>query len=523
MQNIYRTSLVVALMCAVHSIILVQQSQAVTQLTNEFWVSPSTNTFNLGTLPDPFDGSTEPKFDGVMNSMPPNCMIHLLSGTYQTSGTQTNAWTIKTGQRIMGSGIDKTIIHLNYYTVGVYGIGNPGGASGSGTNIEFSDLTVDGSGTLNYSGIAFYGDHSAIRRVKAINFNSVGEIFPLAIFGYSPQLSYSFYSEGNVIEECEVITTNSGNFSAIAMAGGPSQYLSGAIRNNRVIGNRPTGYNSRFAINVACTHDVVVEGNYAYGTDAGIYSDSGPNTNLTVLHNSFQNVWVGLLFTTQSGYSYAHTNITCGFNIISLAPAPSGSAAAAFDFEPLTNDGNRNILMFGNTILCYGALGPGLTEALKLNNVNGFVFVNNRVDSGIVVYTANCTGGNVYNNTGLDGGPWTWSPNPTYSIGGTWSQDPPHGIARKTVNGDYTLENSDRYVALSSSSTISISLPDAALAGSGKEFIVTREDTSGLGFTLVPFTGQHLNGGTASLSITKGDNNLATTTIVSDGSSWWAR
>src|SRR6266568_6383862 len=121
-------------------------SRAGNPILGEFWVCASTNTANLGTLADPYNASTQPLFDHVMADMPPNCTVHLLSGTYLTLGTwqaRYGGWQqLKSGQRIVGRGIDHTTIHMVRLGTGSIWFGTPGIA---GTNIEVSDLTIDGA------------------------------------------------------------------------------------------------------------------------------------------------------------------------------------------------------------------------------------------------------------------------------------------------------------------------------------------------------------------------------------------
>src|SRR5215469_11296901 len=126
---------------------------AETIITNEFWICNSTNTANRGTLDNPYDGSTRVKFDAIMNAMPPNSTIHILAGTYETWGSY--GWDPKSGDKIVGSGIDHTILH--------FPSGTPQGGAGNSmiysqfylTNTEISDLTCDCNwtgGSYTYSG-----------------------------------------------------------------------------------------------------------------------------------------------------------------------------------------------------------------------------------------------------------------------------------------------------------------------------------------------------------------------------------
>src|ERR1051325_5948339 len=98
------------------AILLAQKASPQTQITNEFWVSTSTNTAKLGTLSDPYDGSTRVKFDDVLSNLPPYSTLHILAGTYFTGGSKAGYpnvwWNLKTGQKILGSGMDVTVLKL---------------------------------------------------------------------------------------------------------------------------------------------------------------------------------------------------------------------------------------------------------------------------------------------------------------------------------------------------------------------------------------------------------------------------
>ncbi len=85
-----------------------------------------------GTQNDPYDGSTQPKFDAVMNSLPstPPVAVHLGPGLFSTNGYTDAApgqgWQPKPGMKILGSGIDVTTLQLaggstnnaHFYAVG---------------------------------------------------------------------------------------------------------------------------------------------------------------------------------------------------------------------------------------------------------------------------------------------------------------------------------------------------------------------------------------------------------------------
>src|SRR6202012_2665498 len=143
---------------------------------NEFWISTNA-TGNLlssgapGTLDSPLDGSTQLKFDDNMNRLPAYSTIHIMAGTYMTHGSDaTDGFTVKSGTKMLGSGIDVTILKLAPgtpdNTTMIQSVPLTGSTS---TNIEISDLTCDcnyTSGSYTYHGIMLYGTDHAIRRVK---------------------------------------------------------------------------------------------------------------------------------------------------------------------------------------------------------------------------------------------------------------------------------------------------------------------------------------------------------------------
>ena len=134
-------------------------------------------------------------FDQVMRDAPANIKIHIGPGVFQTRGFAPNdarGWQPKTGQNIVGAGIDVTTVQLvgavnpdqHYHVVGM-----PIAPSGSTAiaplkHFEISDLTIDcnvdnqsGRPDPGYANVAcgavrLLGDHARIRNVKAINWGT---------------------------------------------------------------------------------------------------------------------------------------------------------------------------------------------------------------------------------------------------------------------------------------------------------------------------------------------------------------
>lgn len=344
--------------------------------SNEFWISTNA-TGNLypvgGSIDNPLDGSTEGNFDYNLGHIPPYSTIHIMPGTYQVDGDG----RVRSGQKIIGSGIDVTIVRIIPSA--------PNGATvflqnGVVTNVEISDLTADAnyiSGNINRNGVDLEGTMNAIRRVKVVNTgafstNVINECGGVNINNYSlPD------SEGNVIEDCEVLNHKGGDLTAIGFAGGRTSGengtgISGIVRNNKVI---LQGHGA--GLNFSWTHDVLVEGNYVEGAGSALYGDTGGSTNLTVVNNTFKDSSSCGVFLANSG----RNNMTFAFNTIELAAFDGTNAQVAFALDGW----DTNILIFGNNVLWKGAGGPpGTGYFLNVLNIKGFFVKDNRVDPRLI-------------------------------------------------------------------------------------------------------------------------------------------
>jgi hypothetical protein len=118
---------------------------AATGPSKEIWIAVRLDgRRGSGTSTNPFDGSTQEKFDRVMNAVMPGTHVHILPGVYESKGDE--GWQPKDNEWIQGSGMGVTILRR----VGVTGLEfsrQPaviGGGDGSQRNhIRVSDLTLD--------------------------------------------------------------------------------------------------------------------------------------------------------------------------------------------------------------------------------------------------------------------------------------------------------------------------------------------------------------------------------------------
>ena len=346
------------------------------QNPHEYWISPlaTGNMYpNGGTLDYPLDGSTEAKFDANMKNLPENSAIHILAGTYETWGGY--AWSMQTGQKILGSGKDNTILQ--------FPLGTPQHAVGTSviysqgivTNGEIADLTLDCNwqgGGYTYGGVSINGTGNAVRRVRVIHCGYTAGVNSEA-FGIGLGNNDLPMSQGNIIEDCEVSEFSGGpGITAIVMCGSPTNYMTGTIRNNVVILPASSSVDG-FGINGSWVSDVVVEGNYIYGALHGIYADTGGWRGTRIINNTLRNCFNGVsLFPVDESLD----NLTVAFNKIDLL-ATNNYMGAAFDFYGCVW---TNIFIFGNTVDFYNT-GSSPDFLVAASDVTGLVLEKNFVDS----------------------------------------------------------------------------------------------------------------------------------------------
>jgi hypothetical protein len=353
---------------------LAQSGVAETGFDKEFWISTSTNTSNLGTLDNPFDGSTESNFDQTMGGLPPNCTIHLLAGTYETYGCC--QWRLKDGQKLLGSGIDVTVLQLiptNGYPIDDV-LGDASVASFADTNIQISDLTCDcnyQSGDYKLGGIGLGGTNHLVERVKVVRFGGPGgEAVGINIGG----------GYGNIIENCEVSGYVGGTqATAIGLIG------SGVVRNNRVLYPAVTNGGVLFAFG-AIGRDILVEGNYVDGANVGFYNDTDYSTNIIITDNSFENVFSGVAWYDNGN---VRRNVTVSYNTIMLSTNGPNGFGGYPKYAIFIGDAATNFNVIGNIVGWDGEPQPaelGYDYSLTTDGAQGLLVADNRFDARMEGY-----------------------------------------------------------------------------------------------------------------------------------------
>jgi hypothetical protein len=366
----------------------------------EFWVSTNAlGTNGIGTMSAPFDGSTRVLFDSVMQAMPTNCVVHLMAGTYATWGDQ--GFQIKTEQRILGAGIDRTILkivsdapilsccppNVIRSTCTTCESGYPYLNSG----IEVSDLTLDSNTQTNaaepHNGIVLYATRSAIRRVKWINGfapSNGNEAWGMCINGNEGAAT------GVTIEDCVVSQFKDGPLTGFGISVQSANHtVTGKIINNRAYLAGTTNM-ACIALSVCGGNGVEISGNYVEGAAEGFHADTYGMTNCILADNFFNGVGVGFMCQSWQRNQNRFLNNT-------ILLDPTHNPATAF----YSYGGSTNYSIIGNNIGLSGNAVPGYNyRFLVLANVAGLTISGNNINSAVSVgaIAASCTGTNFFAN-----------------------------------------------------------------------------------------------------------------------------
>jgi hypothetical protein len=213
-------------------------------------------------------------FDAVMAAMPANSAIHLGPGVFETMGFAPNitgGWTPKTGQKILGSGIDVMVLRL----VKATSTANPTRAIGVPysdflIHFEAREMTIDCNlggqpipkpldfAPVTCNAINVYGRHIRLSRIRAINFGNQAGIECFALFSGG---AHPAYEDNNqevydcVIEDCIAEQPSENNVSETSIMG----FLSNEDGGGRVAMSRAVVIRNNF-----------VNGEYANGVRAEV-------------------------------------------------------------------------------------------------------------------------------------------------------------------------------------------------------------------------------------------------------------
>jgi len=492
----------------------------------EVWFDPSgiagTTSAN-GSYTNPLGGSGN-LFDKNMHELCAgkagapnysNIVIHLRAGTYMTTGWRFNSrfepnepvWRLRQGQRLVGDGIDITIIRRSkpendlYYVVG--------SAPGE-TGVEIADLTVDANywassnPRISGGGVNF-GNLGRARGIKVVGTSGNttvnggdAEVFSLRMSGTTLSGTVDRTATGGLIANCEVSNIKAGYVSGLMPGAGQIM-----VQNNRIFlphwtldGSENEHSKRPSCINLVDCVNTIITGNFTSGGYCGIYSDTGIHTNLVISQNQFIDTVRGIDF--MRGYAAVVDSLLIIDNIIQLSQDSSVTdnrygvilhsevKDRSFQISQCTIRGNK----------VKGGNSAPKTWGVYLLRVTSPSCYDNQLDNsgasgGNMQTYFDVSGGYIYNLMNQNGAPvdkQKWR-----------SRESSDSIAAKSVSAadagsTYSITSGEKYVGTQKPG-LTLFLPDAGSL-SGKEYIVANETGKVLKGTGLKCTvpGQTING-----------------------------
>ena len=307
-----------------------------------------------GMAADPFDASTQAKFDAVFASLKPSSTVHIGAGTFHTKGVA--SFTLPANTKVRGAGMEVTRLIQDGT-----GKAHAGVFQGEAGGYEIEDLSIDcgfenqrkvnGVIKCNASAINLRGSHMAVRRCRVKNYGSPYDQECGENFAVSMWQANNTDGEDMVAEDC-VFTGMSSlspcGCSVLTISGGPSKgdvqlpnWTRGAlIRRNHFMGYHPGCH----GITMSGCQGCIAEDNYfEHFMGDCIYTDTWPLRNHIYQNNIFtdvnQAIWL-------AGDNWDLTNFQIRGNIILLH---DGFDIKSIDKGVVTTD-IPNSFMVGNEI-----------------------------------------------------------------------------------------------------------------------------------------------------------------------------
>jgi hypothetical protein len=378
-----------------------------------------------GTHLDPYDGSTQAKFDALMASFQntTDLIIHLGIGTFR-SDVAPNRWSVKSQWTIEGAGMDLTTCQMTGNLKGrhfghIFFNGNS-----NVSNVIIRDLTVDcnwaqlaatadaglkGEKNVCVSALSLEGSHNLIERVRQIN-NYGSWANKREGFGIRVGAPKAGNATSNIIRNCRAELPH-GNYSSPFALHGRSASDTTPVRyitNSSVYGNYAEGQRSGLmtgffgGVNSSYLKNCSIYSNTFVDCGSVFYIDTGTAEGVKVLNNTLTRGWLGVGLVAKNE-RWTKRNIEIRGNdlnlenrqYISLGIWVSGSASSdvailqnQISFSP-TGNGSLNFRTIGTANLEGGTIsdntaneasaGVGTTAAVKAYDIT---ISNNKKTTG---------------------------------------------------------------------------------------------------------------------------------------------
>jgi len=374
-----------------------------------------------GTEEDPYDGSTQVRFDALMARFKPNTTIHLGLGTFLTNvipktgpaagyGT---AFFVQSGWRIIGAGIDRTTVKMtgNLRTFTTDCEAFKSNSAVATNNVRIENLTIDcnyavlsanavtANGQKNFrsGGIQLWGNNITIENVHVIgqygNFANRQESFAVGVAGPNDGSG----ATNNVINRCIVDGLPSAFTygSPFAISGGPGLATYCRVTNCLAAGRNTGNFTDTFntgGVNLATASYCDITDNTFVDCASIAYHDTGTGDNISVFRNRLVRGWQGVgAVATATGYSDTNWRIVGNnINIQNRSGENSGIM--------LTGNANSGHYVANNIINFTTAGGNGVAgfHSFITSGLTSSDILFNTVDvafAGLAVYDATFKGG----------------------------------------------------------------------------------------------------------------------------------
>lgn len=341
---------------------------AVPTLGGEVWIAASTNAAGtgyaagLGTIASPLVGD----LDFIKAKLPALCRVHISAGDFWTAG----GWDVplKAFQHWSGAGMFATRVHMARR----FALQRDQSVFWSDANgITIEDMTLDANGAdkdeWQRNGLDLFGQHISVRRVRVIG--SVGnrvlqrECFPIFVgIGNAP-------GARSIITECEVSQCRGDYITAINLNG------QGVVSFCRVELPQvdPSMYGSWAAYNSSRGENTLFLANVSEGGLCGYYTDTGSETNLSLIGNTFRNCQSGIVV---NKYTTSIDGLNISDNTIELATNSTPAHAIGIGIVNFGPGAFSNVRISGNQVrFVRGAPLPGLW--LTTTKIQGLIIAGN--------------------------------------------------------------------------------------------------------------------------------------------------